>query len=65
MVWSDCCREVELVLLLAECDSLSDTADRLTISRETARSHLKSIFIKTQTNRQTHLLDVIRKASRQ
>lgn len=58
-------REVELVLLLAECESLSEAAERLMISRETARSHLKSIFIKTQTNRQIHLLDVIRKASRQ
>jgi DNA-binding CsgD family transcriptional regulator len=51
--------ESRLVALLASGMSLDDVAERLRISRETARNHLKSAFAKTDTHRQSELIGLI------
>ena len=48
--------EANLASLLCAGRSLADAADRLRIAAGTARSHLKSIFSKTGTNRQAALI---------
>lgn len=55
-------REAALALQLAEGQSLAEAADSLGIGRETARSHLKSLFAKTDTNRQSELLALIQRS---
>jgi DNA-binding CsgD family transcriptional regulator len=49
-------REAQLIELLAEGLDLRDAADRLAISTVTARSHLRHIFLKTDTHRQSELV---------
>lgn len=51
--------EVRVTESLAEGLSLQETADRLFISLNTAKTHLKHIFTKTNTGRQTELIRVI------
>jgi DNA-binding CsgD family transcriptional regulator len=47
--------QARLARLMASGQSLESTADQLGISRETARSHLKVVFAKTDTHRQAEL----------
>ena len=51
--------EARLVLRLVAGDTLRSAAAKLAIRYETARTHLKSIFSKTGTNRQAELVVVI------
>lgn len=48
--------EARLANRLRHGESLSDVAEAAGISRETVRQHLKSIFLKTGTNRQAELV---------
>ncbi|MDE1995482.1 MAG: hypothetical protein KGI75_23480 [Rhizobiaceae bacterium] len=47
--------EAEIALLLAQGMTLHDIAEQRTVSYQTARAHLKSIYRKTDTNRQPEL----------
>jgi DNA-binding CsgD family transcriptional regulator len=47
--------EAEIALLLGQGMSLHEIATHRTVSYETARAHLKSIYRKTDTNRQSEL----------
>lgn len=47
--------ESRLATFLATGQSLDDVCDRLLIAKETGRNHLKSIFAKTGTHRQSEL----------
>jgi DNA-binding CsgD family transcriptional regulator len=49
-------RELQVVRLLADGHSIDSVADRMTISSHTARTHLRKIFTKTSTTRQSELL---------
>lgn len=51
--------EARLATLLATGEALEDAADTLGITRETARSRLKSIFHKTGTHRQAALVALL------
>lgn len=51
--------EARLALQLATGDSIDRVADRLSITYETARTVLKRVFQKTDTNRQTELLALL------
>lgn len=51
--------EAKLAAKLAEGLSLEDTAEKLTISIETARSQLKAIFHKTGVRRQSELVTLL------
>lgn len=51
--------EVRLALRLASGDDVNGAAEALGISPGTARNHLKSIFAKTDTHRQSELLRMI------
>jgi len=51
--------EAELVRLLAEGLSLEEAADKRGVSLNTARSHLKHAFAKTETSRQSELVRLI------
>lgn len=51
-------RELELVRLLADGHSVESLAECMSISVNTARSHLRSIFAKTDTVRQSQLLQL-------
>jgi len=51
--------EARLALHLVTGETLRSAAAKLSISYETARSHLKNIFKKTATCRQTQLVVVI------
>lgn len=51
--------EIRLAQALANQDSLSETAAALAISRETARSQLKSVFRKTGMRKQSQLIRLI------
>ncbi|MBB3952466.1 hypothetical protein [Aureimonas jatrophae] len=53
--WGLTAAEARLALLLLEPLSLPEAAQRLGITRETARSHLKALFAKTGTHGQTEL----------
>ena len=53
--------EIRLVTVLAEGHSLSKAAERLGIRYQTARVHLRSIFQKTDTNRQGQLVALLTK----
>jgi len=48
--------ETRLVLHLIKGDCLRTAASALNMKYETARTHLKSIFLKTDTHRQTELI---------
>lgn len=50
------CREAELAALLLQAHSLESAAVALGISYNTARAHLRALFGKTETNRQSELL---------
>ncbi|MFT5603765.1 MAG: DNA-binding CsgD family transcriptional regulator/PAS domain-containing protein [Paracoccaceae bacterium] len=54
--------EAQLALLLAEGLSLDEASQALGISRNTARTHLRSIFNKTGVSRQTLLVRLILKS---
>jgi DNA-binding CsgD family transcriptional regulator len=49
-------RELQVVRLLADGHSLESLAERMGISSHTARTHLRTIFAKTSTSRQSELL---------
>ena len=51
--------EAELVRLLASGLSLEEAADKRGVSMNTARSHLKHVFAKTDTSRQGELVRLI------
>jgi DNA-binding CsgD family transcriptional regulator len=51
--------EAELVRLLASGLSLEEAADKRGVSLNTARSHLKHVFAKTETSRQGELVRLI------
>lgn len=53
--------EATLVVNLCKETSLSEVADIMNISFETARTHLKKIFSKTQTKRQQELLMLVQR----
>ncbi len=55
--------ETELTCLLADGKSLADAADRMRVRGQTARSYLKQIFLKTDTNRQAELVWLMLKSS--
>lgn len=51
--------EARLASILAGGSSLEDACDLLEIRKNTARTHLKHIFAKTETNRQSELVNLI------
>ncbi|MCG8392806.1 MAG: helix-turn-helix transcriptional regulator [Pseudomonadales bacterium] len=51
--------EREVVGLLAQGVSLADIAESTGRSRETVRSHLKAVFMKTGTHRQVELVVLV------
>lgn len=55
--------ETRFACLLAEGMSLSDAAVALKVREQTARSYLKQIFLKTDTNRQAELVWLMLKSS--
>jgi DNA-binding CsgD family transcriptional regulator/PAS domain-containing protein len=55
--------QAALAALLAGGESLDDAADRLAISRNTARWTLKHVFLRTGTSRQSELVRLIGAAS--
>lgn len=56
-------READLAVHLAGGLGLPEAADRLGITRETARSHLRSVFSKTETGRQAELVGLLQRAA--
>lgn len=54
--------EAALAVLLAKGESLDDAAEELGVRRNTARTHLRSIFGKTGVSRQTMLVRMILKS---
>jgi len=55
--------EARLARQLASGDSLADAAEVLGIKPETARAHLKAVFAKTDTHRQSELVGLLTKVS--
>lgn len=51
--------QARLAEALANQKRLSEAAEELGISRETAKSHLRQIFLKTETSRQSELIRLI------
>lgn len=51
--------ECRLITLLLNGSSLQQAATALAVSLNTARTHLKHIFMKTDTNRQTQLISLL------
>jgi DNA-binding CsgD family transcriptional regulator len=51
--------ESRLAALIVGGHSIDDCAEQLGISRETARNHLKSTFLKTGTHRQAELVSLV------
>lgn len=51
--------ESRVAALIVGGHSIDDCAERLEISRETARNHLKSAFLKTGTHRQAELVSLV------
>jgi DNA-binding CsgD family transcriptional regulator len=51
--------EAKLAARLADGTSLTEAAEELTISRGTARSQLKTVFMKTETHRQSQLVALL------
>jgi len=58
-------REIEVAQALLDGHSLESMAVLLGISRNTVRNHLQALFEKTETNRQSHLIQVLERVSRQ
>ena len=58
-------REAALALTLAQGRTLAEAAGTLGISIHTARTHLKRVFRKTGTKRQTELLRLVLLEKRQ
>lgn len=56
-------RETQLTCALVEGDCINTAAKRLGVRAQTARSYLKQIFAKTETNRQTDLLQLLLKSA--
>ena len=56
-------REAELALSLTEGETLQRTADRLGMTYETARTHLRHILSKTGTSRQAELMTLLQRMS--
>jgi DNA-binding CsgD family transcriptional regulator len=54
--------EAKISLSLASGEDLRRTAEQLDISTNTARTHLKHIFIKTETSRQSELVKLLNDA---
>lgn len=54
-------REAELALAFSEGETLQRTADRLGITYETARTHLRHILSKTGTSRQAELMALLQR----
>lgn len=52
-------REAALVSLLLEGLDLAETAERLAVSMNTVRTHLRQVFAKTNTHRQAELVSVL------
>lgn len=52
-------KEAALALLLAEGYTLDEAADKMDVRRNTARTHLRSIFCKTGVTRQTMLVRLL------
>ncbi len=52
-------KEAALALLLAEGLTLDEAADKMDVRRNTARTHLRSIFCKTGVTRQTMLVRLL------
>lgn len=55
--------ETRLTCLLADGMNLADAAVRMRVREQTARSYLKQIFLKTETNRQAELVWLMLKSS--
>lgn len=51
--------EARLAEILAAGESLRDAANKLGVAQSTVRSHLKAIFGKTNTNRQSQLVSIL------
>jgi DNA-binding CsgD family transcriptional regulator len=51
--------EATLALLLAEGYTLDEAAEKMNVRRNTARTHLRSIFCKTGVTRQTMLVRLL------
>jgi len=51
--------EASLAVLLGEGLTLEESATRLGVSRNTARSHLRAVFAKTGVKRQTALVQLL------
>ena len=56
--------EGNLAAMLASGKTLNESADALGISKETARSQLKGVFFKTETNRQAELVALLARLTR-
>jgi DNA-binding CsgD family transcriptional regulator len=52
-------REAMLASVLSTGKPIDEAADEIGMAYETARSHLRHIFDKTQTSRQTELMTVL------
>ena len=55
--------ETRLACLLANGSTLADAAEVMHVKEQTARSYLKQIFVKTDTNRQAELVWLLLKSS--
>lgn len=55
--------EARVLNLLADGHTLADISDRLEVTREAVRFHLKSIFLKTDTHRQSELVAMLMRLS--
>ncbi len=55
--------EARLACLIADGKSLADAAEAMRVREQTARSYLKQIFLKTDTNRQAELVWLLLKSS--
>ncbi len=51
--------EVRLALAIADGEGLRSAAERLGIRMSTARAHLKSVFLKTETHRQAEVVALL------
>ena len=51
--------EARLTAILADGKSVNEACELLDITQNTARTHLKRVFSKTDTNRQTELVKLV------